>query len=240
METVIRSRPVPLVQLTSVCRTFAAPSGNDLRVIQDVSLEVGAGESLALLGPSGSGKSTLLHLIGGLDRPTGGEVRIRGRNLAELDEAALSELRAREVGFVFQHHYLLPQCTVFENAMVPTLALSATAGGGREKKQDRAKRLLERVGLEARLNHLPGELSGGERQRVAVVRALVNKPGLLLADEPTGALDQESAAALADLLCELNREENVTLILATHSLELAARMARRFRIRQGKLTLAAE
>src|SRR5262249_34509948 len=159
-------------------------------------------DSLAIIGPSGSGKSTLLNIIGTLDRPTLGTIQLDGQDLTALDDLALADLRNRQVGFIFQGHHLLPQCTVLENVLVPTLAskdrhLRSTA-------PDRARGLLDRVGLGARLEHRPGQLSGGERQRVAVVRALINQPKLLLADEPTGALDRASAANLAQLLVDLN------------------------------------
>lgn len=214
---------------------FSAPGAPEIEVLRDISLEILSGELLALTGPSGTGKSTLLHLMGTLDQPSEGDIFLRGQKLAGLNEASLADLRAREVGFVFQNHYLLPQCTVIENALVPSLALQ-----GRENPEpptERAKRLLTRVGLGDRLYHVPGQLSGGERQRVAVVRALINRPALLLADEPTGALDEKSATRLADLLVELNREENVTLVIATHSPDLAGRMARCYRLRLGRLTL---
>jgi ABC-type lipoprotein export system ATPase subunit len=202
-------------------------------VIGGVSLEVARGESLAITGPSGSGKSTLLQIIGGLDRPTSGTVSLDGRNLAGLDDLALASVRNRDMGFVFQFHFLLPQCTVWENVLVPSMVCADPAI--RKEAPDRARRLLQRVGLGERLNHRPGQLSGGERQRAAVVRALVNQPSLLLADEPTGALDHASAQAMGRLLVELNREENVTLIVVTHSGELASSMARMLELRDGRL-----
>jgi ABC-type lipoprotein export system ATPase subunit len=234
--------PAPLLQLAGVCKRFDTPAGTGSLVILDgVSLEVHAAESLAVVGPSGSGKSTLLHLIGALDRPSAGKVLLEGRDLGELSEAQLALIRNRLLGFVFQSHYLLPQCTVLENVLVPTLA---EAGAGlpdpkpaapREPPEERAVRLLKRLGLGDRLDHRPGQLSGGERQRVAVARALVNQPRLLLADEPTGALDQASASELGRLLAELNREEGVALIVVTHSMELAAGMGRVFRLSGGRL-----
>jgi len=230
--------PEKLLQLTDVTKRYpAAGSADGVAVLGGISLAVGCGETLAIIGPSGSGKSTLLQIIGTLDRPTSGEVRLSGKNLAALDELQLAEVRNRQIGFVFQSHYLLPQCTVVENVLVPTLA--ATKSEIRNPKPEstnaRAERLLKRVGLGERLHHRPGQLSGGERQRVAVVRALINQPQLLLADEPTGALDHASATALGQLLVELNQEEGVTLIVVTHAMDLAKRMGKVLRIEDGKL-----
>jgi lipoprotein-releasing system ATP-binding protein len=205
-----------------------------VRVLDSINLEVRAGESLAIVGPSGSGKSTLLNLIGALDRPTRGQVFFEGEDLGKWNERELAAFRQRRLGFIFQAHHLLPQCTVLENVLVPTLAARQTAAG-RQNALDRGARLLERVGLGARKDHRPGQLSGGERQRVAVARALINQPQLLLADEPTGALDRAASEALSQLLLELNREEKVTLILVTHAPELAGRMQRRCRILDGRV-----
>jgi ABC-type lipoprotein export system ATPase subunit len=218
-----------VLELTDVTKRYEGAGPDGPPVLDGVSLRVEAGESLAVTGPSGSGKSTLLNIIGTLDRPTSGRVALGGRDLADLDERALAALRATEIGFVFQLHHLLPQCTVMENVLVPTLA----AGG--EDVAGRAMSLLDRVGLADRAGDLPGRLSGGERQRVAVVRALVNAPKLLLADEPTGALDRASAGGLGDLLCELNGEQGVTLIVVTHAESLAGRMGRALDLRDGSL-----
>lgn len=221
-----------LLRLQNVHKDFAATdAGVKLSVLRGVDLEVKPGETLSIVGPSGSGKSTLLNLIGALDLPTSGELTIDGDNLASLSETALAELRNRKIGFIFQAHHLLPQCTVLENVLVPAAALSSAGGDAVE----RGRKLLDRVGLGARLNHRPGQLSGGERQRVAVVRALINQPSLLLADEPTGALDRHSAENLANLLLDLNREEQVALIIVTHSQELAQRTARALELRDGRL-----
>ncbi|MCX6926399.1 MAG: ABC transporter ATP-binding protein, partial [Verrucomicrobia bacterium] len=212
-----------LLKLTRVTRRYDAPGKSGaLTVLDDISLEVAHGESLAIIGPSGSGKSTLLQIIGTLDRPTGGSVVLNGTDLSTLEDQQLAAVRNRQIGFVFQSHYLLPQCSVLENVLVPTLATNETAA--RDRARERAERLLRRVGLGERMSHRPSELSGGERQRVAVVRALINQPQLLLADEPTGSLDQASARELGQLLLELNREEVVTLIVVTHARELARRM----------------
>ena len=223
-----------LLELNGVSKEFAPPGGVEtVQVLRAVDLRLDRGESLAIVGPSGSGKSTLLNIIGTLDRPTAGRVTLDGEDLTQLDEAGLARLRNRRVGFVFQSHHLLPQCNVLENVLVPTIAHGD--GALRAEAPDRARRLLDKVGLSPRLNHRPGQLSGGERQRVAVVRALINQPALLLADEPTGALDRASAETLADLLVRLNREEGVTLIIVTHALDLARRMGRVVELRDGTL-----
>lgn len=223
-----------LLELQGVGKRFdSAGGGAALEILKDIDLAVEAGESLAVVGPSGSGKSTLLNIIGALDRPSTGRVAFEGRDLATLDDDALAELRSRSIGFVFQAHHLLPQCSVLENVLVPTLVLKDA--DLRSSAEDRARELLQRVGLSERIAHHPGQLSGGERQRVAVVRALINRPKLLLADEPTGALDAETAAQLGDLLVELNRDLNVTLIAVTHAAGLAERMGRRLELRGGTL-----
>jgi len=226
--------PAPLLKLVNVTRRYDSPANaRALTVLDQVSLEVARGESLAIVGPSGSGKSTLLQIIGTLDRPTSGSVSLNGQDLGVLDDQQLAAVRNRQIGFVFQSHYLLPQCTVLENVLVPTLATDDVAV--RDAASERAERLLKRVGLGERMSHRPGELSGGERQRVAVVRALINQPQILLADEPTGSLDQTSARELGQLLLELNREEGVTLVIVTHARELAQRMARVLELKEGRL-----
>lgn len=222
----------PLLKLEHVSKSYRAADGSVV-VLRDVSLEIARGESLSIIGPSGSGKSTLLNIIGTLDHPDSGHVWLGDKDLSAQDETALASIRNRELGFIFQSHHLLPHCTVWENVLVPTLA--GEPGDAPAALESRAERLLKRVGLASRLNHRPGQLSGGERQRVAVVRALINQPKLLLADEPTGALDRASADELAKLLAELNREENVTLIVVTHALDLARQMQRLFEIQNGQL-----
>jgi ABC-type lipoprotein export system ATPase subunit len=187
---------------------------------------------VAITGPSGSGKSTILNIIGALDRADSGEVLVDGRDVEKLRDAELASYRNTTVGFIFQLHHLLPQCTILENVLVPTLAGKLD---DRAALRKRAEKLLDSVGLKHRLAHRPGELSGGERQRVAVARALINQPKLLLADEPTGALDRTSASRLVDLLAELNRDHGVTLIMVTHAPELASRMKRVLELRDGKL-----
>lgn len=222
----------PILRLQDVAKNYAATlEGAELPVLRGVNLEIKGAETLAIVGPSGSGKSTLLNIIGTLDTPTTGKVEVDGRDLTGLSEIELAAFRSQRIGFIFQSHHLLPQCTVLENVLVPTIP----AQGDAKEAAARARRLLERVGLQHRLNHRPGQLSGGERQRVAVVRSLINAPKLVLADEPTGALDRESADQLAGLLLELHREENVTFIVVTHSLELARRMERTFELRDGRL-----
>jgi len=227
--------PAPILKLGSITKRYESPDGRaPLTVLEDIQLEMAAGESLAIVGPSGSGKSTLLQIIGTLDRPTSGTVSLNGTDLNSLNELQLAAVRNQQIGFIFQAHYLLPQCTVLENVLVPTLAKKAD-WSNRKLCQDRATRLLQRVGLAERSAYRPGQLSGGERQRVAVVRALINQPKLLLADEPTGSLDHLSAQQLGQLLVELNREEGVTLIVVTHARELAQRMGRVLELKDGRL-----
>lgn len=237
-----------LLELTGVSKTYEATADSPATpVLKNVNLRVEEGESLAIVGPSGSGKSTLLNIIGTLDRPSGGQVVLDGEDLCALNDLQLAAVRSLKIGLVFQLHHLLPQCTVLENVLVPTLAIPRPSGRAPHLPatlphsfEERAVRLLRRVGLGERLNHRPGQLSGGERQRVAVVRALINAPRLLLADEPTGSLDRAAAENLVDLLVELNREEGVALIVITHSLHLARRMGRVLELREGALVEATE
>lgn len=221
----------PILELKRVNKDYPSADGVPVQVLRDIDLTLAAGSSTAIVGPSGSGKSTLLQIIGTLDRATGGSVKIDGREVGGLSDDQLAELRSRMIGFVFQMHHLLPHCTALENVLVPVLA---NAKPDKDTVR-RAQQLLERVGLSHRLNHLPGQMSGGERQRTAIVRALINRPKLLLADEPTGALDRASAESLARLLGELNREEQVTLIVVTHAPDLAATMGQTLRIEDGQL-----
>ena len=206
-----------------------------MTVLRDISFQMDQGESLAVVGPSGSGKSTLLNIIGALDRPTSGDMFFSGKNLADLHDSELSAIRNREIGFIFQLHHLLPQCTVLENVLIPSIPL-----GIKKNKNDvlqRAKILLEKVALIERMDFFPAVLSGGELQRVAVVRALINTPKLVLADEPTGSLDKESSENLGRLLVDLNREEGVSLITVTHSMDLARRMSKVTNLQNGKLEI---
>lgn len=224
-----------VVELKHVLRNFSQPGGNtEINVLKDITLMVKRGESVAIIGPSGSGKSTLLNIMGGLDRPCSGTVRLNGKELSCLTDRELSAVRNREIGFIFQMHHLLPQCTVLENVLVPTIPLKDRSD--KEAAIERAGALLKIVGLSLHKDHRPGQLSGGECQRVAVVRALINQPGLVLADEPTGSLDRAAADNLTRLLVELNKKEEVTLVVVTHSLELAKGMDRRFRLCNGTLT----
>jgi lipoprotein-releasing system ATP-binding protein len=201
-----------------------------LEVLRGVSFRLASGENMAVTGPSGCGKSTLLHIIGTLDTPTSGSVTLAGDDPFRLNEPRLAAFRNHKIGFVFQDHHLLPQCSVLENVLLPTLAEGKVPTAAVE----RARMLLDRVGLVQRLDHLPAELSGGERQRTAIARALVNRPQLLLADEPTGNLDRATAGSVARLLVELQASENAMLIVVTHSLELAEMLSRRVELNAGQ------
>jgi len=219
-----------LMELRGVSKSYSSPDGGTLSVLESISLSVRSGQTIGITGPSGSGKSTLLNIMGTLDTATSGDVLLKGKDLSSLDENSLARVRNRELGFVFQSHHLLPQCTVLENVLVPTLVSE-----DRTSHEDRALRLLERVGLSSRLSHRPALLSGGERQRVAVVRSLINCPALLLADEPTGSLNRRAAESLVDLLMELNNEEGTTIIMVTHSTRLAERMERALSLQDARL-----
>lgn len=211
----------PILSLTNIAKRYPAPAGGTVEVLKSVSLDVEAGRSIAIVGPSGSGKSTLLNIIGALDVPSSGSVMLEGQDLVRLGEANKALVRNQKIGFVFQQHYLLPQCTVLENVLVPTLISQSKA---LQIAESRARDLLEQVGLSARLDYRPAQLSGGEQLRVAVVRAMINRPRLLLADEPTGSLDRAGAENLADILVRMNRQLGMTLIVVTHSIPLAQRM----------------
>ena len=212
-------------------KEYPAPDG-PLVILRDVSLSLKPGETLAIDGPSGSGKSTLLNIIGSLDTPTAGGVRLDGIDVTALAGDGLAGFRAVKVGFVFQDHHLLPQCSALENVMLPTLAADAADAAD---AAGRARMLLERVGLAQRMTSFPAQLSGGERQRVAIARALVNGPPLLLCDEPTGNLDNDTGARVGDLFIELARERQVMLIVVTHDLEFASRFGRLVELRDGML-----
>ncbi|MEO6787467.1 MAG: ABC transporter ATP-binding protein [Chthoniobacteraceae bacterium] len=220
-----------LAELLNVTKSYQS-GAVEVPVLHGVSLTITEGETVAITGPSGCGKSTLLNLIGALDRPDSGEIRVAGQDLTKLSAQQLAEFRNTTVGFVFQLHHLLPQCTVLENVLVPSIVRK---GADRVALRARAAKLIEAVGLSHRLEHRPGQLSGGERQRVAVARALINEPKLLLADEPTGALDRASAARLADLLAEVHQREKVTIVMVTHAPELARRMGRVLVLEDGRL-----
>jgi lipoprotein-releasing system ATP-binding protein len=221
-----------MIEVRNLTRIYQTP-GEALRVLHGLDLTVGAGEAVAIVGPSGSGKTTLLNLLGAMDVPTDGTIRINGRELSHDSPEQAAAFRNRFLGFVFQQHHLLPQLSVLENVLVPRLA-----GGWEESAEEteaRARILLGRVGLEKRLKHLPWQLSGGEKLRTAVARALVNRPALLLADEPTGLLDPAASGQVADLLLQLNREDKVTMIVVTHNLALARRIGRTLELANGAL-----
>jgi len=216
---------------SQVTKDFALDDAKPIGVLKGVDLSVGIGESVSILGASGSGKSTLLHILGGLDDPTSGEVVIAGMRYNELTEKARTRLRNKKVGFVYQFHHLLMEFTALENVMMPLMLNSEVVEGHGVL----AERMLERVGLQNRISHLPSELSGGERQRVAIARALVNQPSILLADEPTGNLDKNSARQFMELVKELNDELKTSIVLVTHDLELASEMQRCFKLDDGHL-----
>lgn len=219
-----------ILELQDISKSYASPDGGSLSVLDNINLSVQRGETIGITGPSGSGKSTLLNIMGTLDTATSGRMFLQGREISSLDEKNLARVRNSEIGFVFQSHHLLPQCTVLENVLVPALVST-----DKTSREERAGELLDRVGLSSRLSHRPALLSGGERQRVAVVRSLINSPALLLADEPTGSLNRKGAESLVDLLMELNGEESTTIIMVTHSTRLAERMGRALSIDDGKL-----
>lgn len=224
-----------ILELNDVKKSYHINDSDNFQdVLKGVSLSVKKGETLAITGPSGSGKSTLLNLIGALDTPDSGDIILNGRNICGLSSDELAELRNKETGFIFQMHHLLPQCTVIENILIPTIPLKNRPENS--VLMERAEKLLERVGLKDKKESRPGQLSGGESQRVAFVRALINNPSLILADEPTGSLDAENSLQLTDLLLDLNREENVTMIVVTHSSEIASKMGRSIEIRNGGLS----
>ncbi|PQO30071.1 ABC transporter ATP-binding protein [Blastopirellula marina] len=205
--------------------------GEPLVVLKQAELSLNAGQNLAILGPSGSGKSTLLYCLGALESPTSGTVTLDGQNPFVLAEPQLADFRNRQIGFIFQDHHLLPQLSVLENVLAPTLA----SGAATSEEVERAKYLIERVGLTSRISHRPAELSGGERQRVAVARSLIHQPRLLLADEPTGNLDRTNAETIGRLLLDLQAQENAMLVAVTHSQELAEMFAERRNLDDGRL-----
>lgn len=220
-----------MLAVNRISKSYPTPRG-PLPVLSEVSFSLAPGDAAAIMGPSGSGKSSLLYILGGLEPPSSGTVTLDGRNPFELDPNALAAFRNRSIGFVFQDHCLLPQCTVLENVLVPTLVAPAPGDA------DRARALLEQVGLSDRLDHRPAELSGGERQRVAIARALIRQPKLMLCDEPTGNLDRASAAAVASLLFDLYRRENAILVVVTHSAQLASLLPIRFDLLDRRLMQA--
>jgi len=218
------------LELSDLTRDFPT-RGEPLQVLKGVNLQVSDGETLAIVGPSGCGKSTLLHILGTLDIPTSGTMILDGTDPFQLDEKSLARFRNQNIGFIFQDHHLLPQLSVLENVLIPAIA------NGRPDTDcvERAHQLIERVGLSDRIEHRPAELSGGERERVAVARSLIHQPTLLLADEPTGNLDQANARQVGSLLLEMHEQEEMMLVVVTHSLELAAMLDRQYRLDDGKL-----
>ncbi|MAT16727.1 MAG: ATP-binding protein [Planctomyces sp.] len=206
-------------------------AGGTLTILKDVNLELQRGEAVAITGPSGSGKSTLLYIIGTLEEPTSGKVQLNGKDPFALSPSEQAIFRNHEIGFIFQDHHLLPQCSVLENVLVPTLVDT----GATAEKTEKAKSLLDRVGLTHRIHHRPAQLSGGERQRVAVCRALINNPTVMVADEPTGNLDPHTAESIGSLLLEISREQNTILVCVTHSEALAERFQLRQQLTDGKL-----
>jgi ABC-type lipoprotein export system ATPase subunit len=221
-----------MIDVSQVSKIYDNPAG-PVTVLRDLSLNVGAGETVAIVGPSGAGKTTLLNLLGALDQPTSGTVTIDGVSLGGLDPTAAARFRNRSIGFIFQLHYLLPQCSVLENVLVPRLA-----GGWDEDANTtraRAESLLEQVGLQDRMTHRPYQLSGGEQLRAAIARALINQPKIILADEPTGSLDPATGERIADLLLRTNAGARVALVVVTHNPALAQRMEKKYRLEDGRL-----
>ena len=224
---------MPLIELTNLSKSYTDPgSGARVPVLRGINLKIEAGESLAIVGPSGCGKSTLLNILGTLDTPDEGEITFDGESLKQSTPKQLAAVRSEKIGFIFQLHHLMPQCSVLENVLLPTLALKSPS----ILSLQRAETMLEQVGLKDRMSWKPAQLSGGERQRVAFVRALINQPRLILADEPTGALDEVNAAALTDLLLQLQKSSGVTLVMVTHHRAQAERMGRVMTIHEGVLT----
>ena len=221
-----------MLRVTNLSKSYPTPRGA-LAILENVSLELQRGEAAAVMGPSGSGKSTLLYTLGALDPPTSGSVTLDGINPYDLREPEQAAFRNEHIGFVFQDHSLLPQCSVLENVLTPTL-VAAGAGSGKES-ETRAREILDQVGLGARLDHRPGELSGGEKQRAAIARALIRNPTLVLCDEPTGNLDASVADTVASLLLDLHHARHTILIVVTHSLSLAQRFPRRYEMRERAL-----
>ncbi|WP_423127737.1 ABC transporter ATP-binding protein [Gaoshiqia sp. Z1-71] len=224
-----------MLEVRGITRSYTSSSGEKRVILDRLNLTVQEGERVAIVGPSGSGKTTLLNLLGALDRPDSGEILIDGEPVYQKNEKELALFRNRCVGFVFQFHHLLPQLNLLENVLVPALAQKSTVD---QESLQRAERLINRLGLAALKHQKPGQLSGGECQRTAVARALINKPRILLADEPTGALDKNSSAQLTKMLLELNQDDRVSLIVVTHSMELASKMDKIYQLVDGKLQSA--
>ncbi|WP_346857221.1 ABC transporter ATP-binding protein [uncultured Draconibacterium sp.] len=221
-----------LLQLKNISKGYGEIGTHSFRpVLKELSLEINKGEKIAIIGPSGSGKTTLLNLVGALDLPDSGEIVFANKNITSYSKKELANFRNRHLGFIFQMHHLMPQLSLWENVLLPLLP----QGKVTKEQKDWAEHLIRKVGIWEQRNQKPAEMSGGECQRTAVVRALINKPELILADEPTGALDEENALALSDLLIQLSEEEKVTLVTVTHSAELATKMDKEYILRNGKL-----
>ncbi|KOH43066.1 ABC transporter ATP-binding protein [Sunxiuqinia dokdonensis] len=223
-----------MLEIKTLTKSFQSGSGARRVILDELSLSVQDGESVAIVGPSGSGKTTLLNMLGALDRPDRGDVLLNGESVFSKNEKQLAEFRNRSIGFVFQLHHLLPQLNLMENILLPVVAQQSAVDAA---SRERAEKLTRKLGITGLQNQRPGQLSGGECQRTAVARALINQPRILLADEPTGALDQQSSTQLADLLLQLNREENTSLIVVTHSMALASKMDKIYQLENGKLQL---
>jgi lipoprotein-releasing system ATP-binding protein len=232
MTETANSQQAPVLQARGLCKNFME-GGNILHVLRNLELTVQAGERLAIIGASGSGKTTLLQLLGGLDTPSEGSVLVTGKDMSGLSDSQRGHLRNQAIGFVYQFHHLLPEFTALENVAMPLLIRRLPLDQARQN----AAELLERVGLGDRLSHKPGQLSGGERQRAAVARALITRPAVVLADEPTGNLDGDTGHMVFDLMLELNRDTGTSLVVVTHDLDIAARMSRVLRLQGGELTL---
>lgn len=223
-----------IIELNKVGKSYINPGTNIHRdVLSDINLQINTGDSLAIVGPSGSGKSTLLNIVGTLDLPSSGTVKFKSEDVTGFDEKRLAQIRNQSIGFVFQAHHLLPQLSLIENVLVPVIPQNGKVNG--KAINARAMELLDSVGLVDRIHQRPGQLSGGECQRAALVRALINQPEMILADEPTGSLDQDSAAQLGDLLLDINKKHNVAIVVVTHSLTLAEKMKTIYRLSNGRL-----
>ncbi|MCF8297532.1 MAG: ABC transporter ATP-binding protein [Saprospiraceae bacterium] len=224
-----------IVELKNICKTYENESGVKREVLNEISLNIKSSDSIAIVGPSGCGKSTLLNIIGTLDLPTSGTVIFKGNEVQNLSENQLAEIRNENIGFVFQQHHLLPQLNLLENVLLPLIPLKDK--NKKKTAQARAMELLQSIGLKEKIHQRPGQMSVGECQRAAVVRALINQPDLILADEPTGSLDQESAEQMGNLLSEIHKKQNVALIVVTHSMELANKMDAVFKLVNGQLVI---
>ena len=223
-----------ILQLENIDKSYNnSDNTSSLNILNNIFIDISSSDAIAIIGPSGSGKSTLLNIMGTLDKPDNGVIKINSNDISSYKDKQLARLRNEKIGFIFQLHHLLPQLNLLENVLLPTVPLKDKAL--KETAEERAIELLSKVGLSDKLYNRPGQLSGGECQRVAVVRALINKPSIILADEPTGSLDEHSAEQIGNLLSQINKEENVAIIIATHSLELAKKMDKIYSLSNGEL-----